>query len=343
MSVIKPVLLTVGEPAGIGADCILRAYAANPQDFSDVVIVAPIHWLQRRAREIGLRLRIKEYSKVMAASVAHSDILRCWNPMLEDPELSKIQKIKVIAGEPSEKTAKSVLHCITEATKSCLRKESAALVTGPIEKSTLRNTGMRFPGHTELLAHLAGDVPVIMMLASDKLRIALLTTHLALRDVSANLTVESVLQALEITHHSMTERFGIRSPAIALCGLNPHAGERGHFGREDLDILQPAVRQAQQKGLDVQGPLPADSLFSPRQRRLYDVILCCYHDQGLIPIKALSFGESVNVTLGLPFIRTSVDHGTALDRVGSGMVSFDSLLAALHMARRMTGRMAAGS
>ncbi|MDX8393399.1 MAG: 4-hydroxythreonine-4-phosphate dehydrogenase PdxA [Mariprofundales bacterium] len=343
MSVIKPILLTVGEPAGIGSDCVLRAYAANPQDFSDVVIVAPMHWLKRRAREIGLHLQIQEYTKIMDALVSHSNVLRCWNPILEDPELSQIQKLKIIAGEPSEKTARSVLHCIKEATKSCLQNKAAALVTGPIEKSTLRNAGMNFPGHTELLAHLAGDVPVVMMLASPKLRIALLTTHLPLKDVSAQLTIESVLKTLEITQHSMFERFGIRSPAIALCGLNPHAGERGHFGREELDILQPAVRQAQEKGFDIQGPFPADSLFSPRQRRLYDVILCCYHDQGLIPIKALSFGEAVNITLGLPFIRTSVDHGTALDRVGSGMVSFDSLIEALHMARRMTGRIAAGS
>jgi len=209
------------------------------------------------------------------------------------------------------------------------------MVTGPIEKAVLRDAGFDFPGHTEFLAHLADDSPFVMMLASDALRVALLTTHMALADVSAALSINETVQCLRIVHNDLQVRFAIKAPRIGLCGLNPHAGEAGHFGREEIDVLIPAAEQARRTGINVRGPLPADTLFSAAMRSDFDAIVCCYHDQALIPIKALSFGEAVNITLGLPFIRTSVDHGTALDRAGSGKVSYSSLVAAIECARFM--------
>ena len=175
-----------------------------------------------------------------------------------------------------------------------------------------------------------------MMLASDELRVALLTTHMALRDVPDSLSSEATLACLRIVHHDLKHRFGIAQPRLGLCGLNPHAGEQGHFGSEENDILQPAVETARREGIEISQPLPADTIFSPAMRQQFDAVICCYHDQALIPIKALSFGQSVNVTLGLPFIRTSVDHGTALGLAGTEGVRCDSLLAAMVMATRMT-------
>jgi len=216
-----------------------------------------------------------------------------------------------------------------------MEKKACAMVTGPIEKSVLRDAGFGFPGHTEFLAYLANVSEVVMMLASCELRVALLTTHMALADVPSSLNVEDTLETIRITHFNLLHSFNIAHPKLALCGLNPHAGESGHFGREEIDILQPAAEQARSSGIDVIGPLPADTLFAAANRKKLDAIVCCYHDQGLIPLKALSFGDAVNITLGLPFIRTSVDHGTALNRAGSGKISYSSFTAALHLARNM--------
>ncbi len=236
---------------------------------------------------------------------------------------------------PSAETAEAVVACIREAATACISGLASGMVTGPIEKAILKNSGFAFPGHTEYLAHLAGDSDFVMMLASDELRVALLTTHMALDDVSSALSTRETLACLEITARDMQQRFGITQPNIGLCALNPHAGEQGHFGDEEIRILAPAAEAARMKGIQVTGPLPADTIFSAPVRSQFDAIVCCYHDQGLIPIKALSFGEAVNVTLGLPFIRTSVDHGTALDRAGSSKVSYSSLKAAIAMARDM--------
>jgi 4-hydroxythreonine-4-phosphate dehydrogenase len=222
------------------------------------------------------------------------------------------------------------------------------MVTGPIEKAVLRDSGFEFPGHTEFLAHISRGTrnhdgektDFVMMLASDDLRVALLTTHLALRNVPDTLSIRTTVESLRIVHHDIHTRFSIKKPRLGLCSLNPHAGEQGHFGHEEIDILEPAVNIARTEGMDVTGPLPADTIFSAPMRKNFDVIICCYHDQALIPIKALSFGEAVNVTLGLPFIRTSVDHGTALARAGSKQVSYSSLVAAISMARQMAEKSA---
>ncbi|MDX8382958.1 MAG: 4-hydroxythreonine-4-phosphate dehydrogenase PdxA, partial [Ghiorsea sp.] len=196
-----------------------------------------------------------------------------------------------------------------------------------------KDAGFDFPGHTEFLAAIAGIEQVVMMLASSAVRVALLTTHVALADVAKLMKRDDVANIIRITYQSMQQQMGIENPRLALCGLNPHAGEQGHFGREEIDILSPALADLALEGIDVEGPLPADTLFSVAMREQYDAVVCCYHDQALIPIKALSFGDAVNVTLGLPFIRTSVDHGTALSRAGTGDISYTSIIAAIDMAR----------
>jgi len=329
----KPLLITLGEPAGIGADCVLLAQQQHPERFRNTIIVAPQSWLSSRAQELGVTVQIKTVDNLQTtASNAHS--LLCWNPL--SASMQADDAVQVIAGHPSSQTAPAVIACIEAAALACMRGDAKGMTTGPIEKAVLRNAGFTFPGHTEYLAHLGGDAAIVMMLASKQLRIALLTTHMALRDVPAALTIEQTLACIQITHHDLKHRFGIQTPRLGMCGLNPHAGEQGHFGREELDILMPAVEIARQQGIQITNPLPSDTLFSAQMREQFDTIVCCYHDQGLIPIKALSFGDAVNVTLGLPFIRTSVDHGTALDRAGKGNISYTSLIEAIKLAHSMT-------
>ena len=321
-----PMLISLGEPAGIGPDCVLRAFYARPERFDQIRIVAPAAWLQTRARDIGLSPHISETS-TLEEDVSTKE-LTCWNP--------GIKTEPVQPGELDSKNAHAVIDCLRHAANACLQGRARALITGPIEKSVLKDAGFEFPGHTEFLAHLAGVDRVVMMLASDEIRVALLTTHMALKEVPSHLSLDSTLDCLRIIHTDMRQRFGIAQPRLALCGLNPHAGERGHFGREEIEVLAPAAERARTEGIRVTGPLPADTLFSPAMRKTFDVAVCCYHDQALIPIKALSFGNAVNVTLGLPFVRTSVDHGTALDLTGSDSVSFSSLVAAIKMAQHIS-------
>jgi len=332
MSSNKPLLITIGEPAGIGSDCVLLAQQEHPEWFVNTVIVAPIEWLSLRAQALGISANIQGVDHLNAGP-SDGHCLLCWNPLKED--LPSHRHIQPIAGQPSSETAQAVIACIEAAALACIRGDAKGMTTGPIEKAVLRNAGFTFPGHTEFLAHLGNDCDIVMMLASQQLRIALLTTHMALQDVPAALSIEKTLQCIEITHRDLKYRFGIETPRLGICGLNPHAGEQGHFGREELDILMPAVEKARQQGIQITDPLPADTLFSAQMRCQFDTIICCYHDQGLIPIKALSFGDAVNVTLGLPFIRTSVDHGTALDRAGKGNITYTSLVEAIKLAHSM--------
>jgi len=331
----RPLLITLGEPAGIGPDSLLLAFKAAPELFNHVVVAAPPQWLSERARILGLTPNIQDISSI--ESPVTSNQLACWNPLTDE------ESGPVTVGHPSPATAAAVIGCIRAAAEAALRGEASALVTAPIEKAVLRDSGFDFPGHTEFLADIAGRERVVMMLASDALRVSLLTTHLPLQEVADRLELEHVINDIQITHNDLNYRFGIDSPKLALCGLNPHAGEQGHFGSEEIEILAPAVHRAKEAGILIDGPLPADTLFSPQNREHYDAIVCCYHDQALIPIKALSFGESVNVTLGLPFIRTSVDHGTALERAGTGKISYSSIMAALRMARTMADNSTLGA
>lgn len=322
-----PILITLGEPAGIGPDCVLLAFQSDPNAFVGTCVCAPVSWLKERADTLGISVPIRKVSTPEGSSHA----LNCWDPDMD----GNIESLPITPGIPQNETASTVIACIEASARACLQKKARAMVTGPIEKSVLRNAGFDFPGHTEFLAHISDTAKVVMMLASSKLRVALLTTHMAMLDVPKALGIQDTLETLHITHHDLQHRFGIAHPALALCGLNPHAGESGHFGREEIDILQPTVEQARRDGLNIIGPLPADTLFSTAHRKQFDAIICCYHDQGLIPLKMLSFGDAVNITLGLPFIRTSVDHGTALDRAGKGNISYSSLMTALRLAKDM--------
>ncbi|MDX8389968.1 MAG: 4-hydroxythreonine-4-phosphate dehydrogenase PdxA [Mariprofundaceae bacterium] len=323
---MQPLLITVGEPAGVGPDCVIRAFAAEPELFNNCCIVAPLTWLIHRAKVIDIPINVVACNQPTAST---SQNIQCWNPLPEQAEP------EVHIGSPARATAQAVIACIKAAAEAALHNDASGLVTGPIEKAVLRDEGFNFPGHTEYLAALAGVKRIVMMLASDKLRIALLTTHVPLKDVSTQLSIKESAHMFQIIHDDLRQRFKIETPRLALCGLNPHAGESGHFGDEEQTVLTPAVNQAVKAGINIIGPLSADSLFSVNMRSQFDTIVCCYHDQGLIPIKALSFGEAVNVTLGLPFVRTSVDHGTATDRVGTTEVSHQSLLAAIRLAKRM--------
>ncbi len=333
---MRPMLITLGEPAGIGSDCVLLAHQAEPELFSNIRIVAPAAWLTLRAKELAIDTSIEAIDS-LKTKCDDSSVLYCWDPL---PAEAQGEAVTPISGKPSMQTAHAVIACIEAAALACMRGEAAAHVTGPIEKAVLRDAGFDFPGHTEFLAHLGGHYlgkkcDIVMMLASKALRVALLTTHMAISDVPSRLSIGQTLRCIQITNADLQQRFGISKPRLGMCGLNPHAGEQGHFGREEIDILMPAVLQARKAGIDISNPLPADTLFSAQMRNQFDAIVCCYHDQALIPIKALSFGDAVNVTLGLPFIRTSVDHGTALDRAGSGKVSYSSLVEAIKLAHFM--------
>ncbi len=340
---VKPLLLTIGEPAGIGSDCVLQAMYERPDAFKGVVVAAPVEWLKARREELGVDVALEAFSSLSAAVAcsAAGGVICCWNPLSEDIAIGP-----VCAGKTSPVTAEAVIGCIRAAAECCLDGDAEGMVTGPIEKAVLKNSGFAFPGHTEFLASLArarmGEefltgTDFVMMLASERLRVALLTTHVALHDVAALLSQPLVLDTIRIVHADLQKRFGIAKPRLALCALNPHAGEQGHFGREELDILAPAAAEARALGIDIGDPMPSDTAFSPPIREQFDTMICCYHDQGLIPIKALSFGESINITLGLPFIRTSVDHGTALTLAGTGKASCSSMLEALLLGRKMAG------
>ena len=324
-TIMKSFVLTLGEPAGIGPDCVLLAFQAQPEIFHNIVVIGKRGWLTSRAKVLGLSIPVLDCDASFARDVT-KDALWVYDPT--DDEMRT-----VIAGKPSVEEAESVIQCIRVAAKMCMAKQAAGLITAPIEKAVLKDAGFAFPGHTEFLADIAGVERVVMMLASQMVRIALLTTHEAIKDVPSLLNQADTITNIRITYQTMQQQMGIPNPRLALCGLNPHAGEQGHFGREEIDILAPALKVLAEQGIEVDGPLPADTLFSADMRQHYDAIVCCYHDQGLIPIKALSFGDTVNVTLGLPFIRTSVDHGTALNRAGTGNISYTSLIAAIEMAQ----------
>jgi len=324
---VKGIALTLGEPAGIGPDCVLRAWLQDPTLFDQICVIAPQYWLQKRAEMLGIHVLVESLSEFGVGTAGH---LSCWNPY---PEMT----VEVQVGVPQAATAEVVVGCIETATKLCLNQQAHAMVTAPIEKAILKDNHFDFPGHTEFLAHLCGQEKVVMMLECDGLRIALLTIHIALADVPKQLSTAGTLETMIIAERTLREQLAIEKPRIAMCGLNPHAGEQGYFGDEEEKILIPACKQARQLGIDVSDPLSADTLFCPSMRAKYDLVICCYHDQGLIPIKLLGFGDAVNVSMGLPIVRTSVDHGVALDIAGTAKVSSSSLVRAIHLASSMSG------
>ena len=246
--------------------------------------------------------------------------------------------VPAVAGQLDTQNAHQVLALIDRAVTGCREREFAAMVTAPVQKSVINDAGVPFSGHTEYIAARCGTVLPVMLLTDGDLKIALATTHLPLRAVADALSIDGLCKVLAILNRELKSLWGIAQPRIAVCGLNPHAGESGHLGHEERDIIEPALQRAQAVGIDVHGPFPADTLFVPRCRAAYDVVLAMYHDQGLPVLKASGFGTAVNVTLGLPIVRTSVDHGTALDLAGSGRAEAGSLLAALALAVQLARR-----
>jgi 4-hydroxythreonine-4-phosphate dehydrogenase len=319
------IALTPGEPAGIGPDLLVRILAqadAVPDSIALVVIADPAV-LEARAGQLGQRIALAP-----------------WRDRVPGRYILPVKaRAAVVAGHLDAANAAYVLETLDTAIDGCLAGDFDALVTGPVHKGVINDAGIRFTGHTEYLAERAGAAQVVMMLATDTaqgpLRVALATTHLPLKDVSRAITQESLERVLRTLHHDLRTRFAIAAPRILVCGLNPHAGESGHLGHEEIETIAPVIDRLAAAGMQVTGPVPADTAFLPTHLAQADAVLAMYHDQGLPVLKYAGFGHAVNITLGLPFLRTSVDHGTALDRAGTGDIDTGSLLAALRLSCRL--------
>ncbi len=320
----KRIAITPGEPAGIGPDlCVQLAQQAHPDA---LVAIADPQLLRERAAQLGLPLALSEFDPLQPPSPSNSGEL-CYLPI----PLAQT----ALPGQLNSANGRYVVTTLERAVDGCLAGEFDALLTGPVHKGVINDAGIPFTGHTELLAARSGTQQVVMMLATPGLRVALATTHLPLAEVSDALTRERLERVIRILHQDLQQRFGLREPRILICGLNPHAGEDGHLGSEEITTINPVLEILQNEGMDLIGPLPADTAFVPARLADADAVLAMYHDQGLPVLKHLGFGRAVNVTLGLPFIRTSVDHGTALELAGTGRAELGSLHYALQVAREM--------
>ncbi|MCM2330546.1 MAG: 4-hydroxythreonine-4-phosphate dehydrogenase PdxA [Pseudomonas sagittaria] len=319
--------LTPGEPAGIGPDlCLLLARAAQPHA---LVAIASRALLAERAAQLGLDIALLAVGPgAWPDTPAPAGSLYVWDTPLAAP---------VVAGQLDPRNAGYVLETLLRAGNGCVSGDFAGMITAPVHKGVINEAGIPFSGHTEFLAELTRTEQVVMMLATRGLRVALVTTHLPLRAVADAITVERLERVTRILHADLQDKFAIARPRILVCGLNPHAGEGGHLGREEIDIIEPTLARLRADGLELIGPLPADTLFTPKHLEHCDAVLAMYHDQGLPVLKYKGFGAAVNVTLGLPIVRTSVDHGTALDLAGSGRIDTGSLQVALETAYQMTG------
>ncbi|MDH4607704.1 4-hydroxythreonine-4-phosphate dehydrogenase PdxA [Pseudomonas sp. BN102] len=317
--------LTPGEPAGIGPDlCLLLSRSVQPHP---LIAIASRSLLKQRAAELGLAIRLVEVTpQDLPSAPAAAGSLYVWDTPLRVP---------ANPGQLAPPNAAYVLETLTRAGQGCLDGHFDGMITAPVHKGVINEAGIPFSGHTEFLAELTATRQVVMMLATRGLRVALVTTHLPLKDVATAITPERLQRVSRILHADLVNKFGIARPRILVCGLNPHAGEGGHLGREELDVIEPTLEGLRAEGLDLIGPLPADTLFTPKHLDHCDAVLAMYHDQGLPVLKYKGFGAAVNVTLGLPIIRTSVDHGTALDLAGTGRIDCGSLEVALETAYQM--------
>lgn len=323
---VPRIALTPGEPAGIGPDlCIQLAQQDLP---CEIIAIASPQLLEERAKKLGLPLQISEFDGALPAKAHTPGCLTVLPVELAEP---------VQCGQLNPANSRYVLKTITKATKGCMDVVFDAMVTGPVHKGIINDAGLAFSGHTEFIAGITGGHPV-MMLATPGLRVALATTHMPLSEVSQAITHTRLRTVIRILDHELRSRFGIAHPKILVCGLNPHAGENGHMGREEIDIIEPVLDTFRRQGLNLHGPLPADTLFTDKYLATADAVLAMYHDQGLPVLKHMGFGRAVNVTLGLPVIRTSVDHGTALDLAGSGKADLGSLQFALQTAITMASQ-----
>jgi 4-hydroxythreonine-4-phosphate dehydrogenase len=303
------------------------AVAQQSRDYP-LVCLADRTMLQARAQQLHLPCQIHEYAPDTEPARGAGELTVLHQPLA----------CPAVAGHVEMRNAPAVLRLIERAVEGCQRREFAAMVTAPVHKSVLNDAGIPFTGHTEYIAALCKVSLPVMLLVANRLRVALATTHLPLRAVPDAITHDGLLAVLRILHGDLRRLFGVARPRIAVCGLNPHAGESGHLGTEEQRIIKPAVNSARELGVDVHGPYPADTLFVPRNLDMYDAVLAMYHDQGLPVLKHSGFGAAVNVTLGLPIIRTSVDHGTALDLAGSGRADAGSLVAAIDLAAVLSAR-----
>ena len=315
------IAITSGEPAGIGPDICLAQ--AHHRLSCRAVILADRGLLAARAALLGLTVRMREFDPARAPA---GDELELLHVPLAAP---------VTAGTLDPANSPYVLAMLDRAAAGCMNAEFAAMVTAPVHKGVINDAGIPFTGHTEYLARLTATPRVVMMLAGGGLRVALATTHLALAEVSSAVTRDSLEETLRILRLALQRRFGLTEPRILVAGLNPHSGEGGHLGREEIEVIIPVLNKLRQEGMRLMGPLPADTLFTPQVLAGGDCVLAMYHDQGLPVLKYASFGKGVNVTLGLPIVRTSVDHGTALELAGSGRADTGSLVAAMEMALEM--------
>jgi 4-hydroxythreonine-4-phosphate dehydrogenase len=323
MNTLPAIALTAGEPAGIGPELCL-AIAMRPWR-ARLAAIAPLEHLREVAAQLGLR--------VILRTVTEPGPHRPGELQVIDVPL----RVPAIAGRLDPRNAAAVLETLHRAARGCLDAEFDGMVTAPVHKAVINEAGHRFSGHTEFLAEVAGGQPV-MLLVAGTLRVALATTHLPLAEVPGAISQEGLCRVLRVLHADLRARFGIASPRILVAGLNPHAGESGHLGTEEIRIIAPALERLRAEGLELEGPLPADTLFTPDRLARGDAVLAMYHDQGLPVLKYAGFGRAVNITLGLPLVRTSVDHGTALDIAGTGQADPGSLVAALELALEVVGR-----
>ena len=322
-----PLVLTMGEPAGIGGEIALAAWSRRAAGIPRFALIDNPARLAALAKSLGLDVPIREIDEPEAAAAI-------WPKAL--PVLPIALSAPVVPGRPDLRNSEAVIHAIRQAAELVLSGRASGMVTNPIQKQVLVEAGFKYPGHTEFLAELAGPgARPVMMLACPGLRVVPVTVHLALRDAIASLDAERIVTAARITSAALQRDFSIKRPRLAVAGLNPHAGEGGLFGREEIELIEPALKRLRDEGLRITGPLPADSMFHVTARAGYDAALCMYHDQALIPLKTIDFERGVNITLGLPFVRTSPDHGTALGLAGTGRASAESLIAALATAAQM--------
>jgi 4-hydroxythreonine-4-phosphate dehydrogenase len=318
-------IVTSGEPAGIGPDLCL-AIAARDWP-CDVIVASDIELLKQRAQQLKLSIRLLPYVVSTVVPAHQPGSLR----VLHVPTAAAVE-----SGKLNVANARYVLNLLDAAAQGCLSGEFDAMVTAPVQKSVINDAGVPFSGHTEYLAERTGGSHPVMMLATDSLRVALATTHLPLLEVSAAITDDTLTRVIRILDHDLRSRFDLAEPRILVLGLNPHAGESGHLGREEIEVIEPTLKRLRAEGLRLIGPAPADTAFTPHMLQQADAVLAMFHDQGLPVIKYAGFGDCVNITLGLPIVRTSVDHGTALSLAGSGQADDSSLAAAMQMALRMT-------
>lgn len=326
---MKPLILTMGDPTGIGPELLVKALLDGDLDNRQrpLQVCGDAAVLVRAAHALGT-----------AAEVKVTDA-RCWlrvsGRSLQVRPVSNLAADELCYGQPDLHAGRAMADYVEAAARACLDGEAAGMVTCPINKAAINAAGIHFPGHTELLAERCGVDKVVMMLAGERLKVCLVTTHLAYREVPAALSKYEILATLRIVDRAFRGQFGLEQPCLAVAALNPHAGEAGLFGDEEQRLIVPAIEAARETGIDVRGPFPPDTLFHFAACGDYDAVICMYHDQGLIPLKLLHFDDAVNVTLGLPIVRTSVDHGTAYDIAGTGKANTASLLAAIGMAEEM--------